>query len=580
MVGLVAAGVVLAACSSSASISAPNSASGSTTPLSSAATTPATTNPNTEPSVAGEPTSAATAPSTDAPTTTAARPACDAPTTTTPLAASKVAGSASDVDVTSFDGTVIRAHWFPVAGASTAAPAPTVLMGPGWGSSGDTNTEKAGLLGSVSIASIWAHGYNVLTWDPRGFGQSTGSVEIDSPEFEGRDVQQLLDWIAAQPEAQLDTVRDPRVAMVGSSYGGGIQLVTAAIDCRVDAIVPIIAWHSLDTSLYKNGIVKLGWDILLATVSAGRPLDPHIDSALASAQATGTISADDQAWFATRGAPDLIDKIKIPTLIIQGTVDALFPLGEGLANYQILRKDGVEAAMLWFCGGHGTCLSSKGDDGRVVKAAMLWLDRYLKGDDSVETGPRFEMVDQDGQTYSGDDYPEPDTMVSAEGTGTLKLVADGGSGPATAPTTGDVVAGAALAVTPARAVNAANLTVDFADEAVLVGAPKVTLAYTGTVAAGDRPTEVFAQLVDETTGLVLGNQVTPIPVTLDGAAHEVTMPIEIIAHHVTPGSKITLQIVATTVAYAQPRLDGQIDFTRIAIELPVVAGLRTATSRL
>ena len=33
--------------------------------------------------------------------------------------------------------------------------------------------------------------------------------------------------------------------MVGASYGGGIQLVTAAIDNRIDAIVPTIAWHAL-----------------------------------------------------------------------------------------------------------------------------------------------------------------------------------------------------------------------------------------------------------------------------------------------------------------------------------------------
>ena len=44
--------------------------------------------------------------------------------------------------------------------------------------------------------------------------------------------------------------------MVGGSYGGGIQLVTAGIDPRVDVIVPGIAWNNLEDSLYPNQTFK------------------------------------------------------------------------------------------------------------------------------------------------------------------------------------------------------------------------------------------------------------------------------------------------------------------------------------
>ena len=50
---------------------------------------------------------------------------------------------------------------------------------------------------------------------------------IDHPKFEARDTQALIDYIADQPEAKLDAPGDPRVGMSGSSYGGGIQLLTA-----------------------------------------------------------------------------------------------------------------------------------------------------------------------------------------------------------------------------------------------------------------------------------------------------------------------------------------------------------------
>jgi len=89
---------------------------------------------------------------------------------------------------------------------------------------------------------------------------------------------------------------------------------------------------------------------------------------------------------------------------------------------------------------------------------------------------------------------------------------------------------------------------------------------------GERPTRVFAQLVDESTGLVLGNQVTPIEVTLDGRSHTASVPLEMIAFTGRPGAHIELQLVATTVAYAAPRLGGSVDFSRVHISLPVVTG--------
>ena len=81
-------------------------------------------------------------------------------------------------------------------------------------------------------------GFNVLTWDSRGFGESGGTVEVDSQDFEGRDVSALLDWLATQPEQQLDAAGDPRAGMTGASYAGGIELVAAGIDRRIDAIAP------------------------------------------------------------------------------------------------------------------------------------------------------------------------------------------------------------------------------------------------------------------------------------------------------------------------------------------------------
>jgi ABC-2 type transport system ATP-binding protein len=104
--------------------------------------------------------------------------------------------------------------------------------------------------------------------------------------------------------------------MTGASYAGGIELVSAGIDHRIDAIAPSIAWHSLLTALCREDLVKGGWAAALsglgiatatalgvispAGVQTGT-VDPHITSALTEGLATGHLSAEDRAWFESRG---------------------------------------------------------------------------------------------------------------------------------------------------------------------------------------------------------------------------------------------------------------------------------------
>ncbi|MBS1837398.1 MAG: alpha/beta hydrolase [Actinobacteria bacterium] len=502
---------------------------------------------------------------------TAPHPECT-PDVPKQVAAAPVVGSTTDIDVTSFDGTRIRAHWFPVG--SPIAPVPTVLMGPGWGMPGDTNVDAVGVLGAVNIATLRNAGYNVLTWDPRGFGASGGQATVDSVDNEARDVQQLITWVAAQPAARSDGPGDPRVGMVGGSYGGGIQFVTAAIDCRIDAIVPIIAWHSLVTSLYKDQTVKEGWATILASVAMSASLDPHITSADDRAVADGVLSADDVAWFAARGPGDLVKRITAPTMVVGGTVDTLFTLDEDVGNYRILRDAGVPVSMYWFCGGHGVCLTDKGDEQRMVRRIVAWLDRWVKQDRSVDVGPRIDVMDQAGVRYTADDYPmRSGPPITATGSGTLALAAGGGSGPAVIPAgKADGLADVVSGITPWPATRSLDVAIPVAGDALVLGAPQLELTYTGSTPPGARPTRLFAQVVDRASGTVVGNQVTPVPITLDGVQHQVSVPLEVIAQKVAPTSRLQLQLVATTTAYSIPRLGGTITVAKAAISLPTVTG--------
>ena len=125
------------------------------------------------------------------------------------------AASARDATVNSFDGTPITTHFFPAdgparrrqgsdgarrtrAGACPVRPTPTAPATPCWRTSARRRS-----------ASSSTHGYNVVTWDPRGFGTSGGTVMVDDSDFEGRDAQALIDFVAQQPEAQMESRRRP-----------------------------------------------------------------------------------------------------------------------------------------------------------------------------------------------------------------------------------------------------------------------------------------------------------------------------------------------------------------------------------
>jgi len=492
-----------------------------------------------------------------------------------------VSGVPSDLDLTSFDGTTIRIHWFPDPLAEGHVR-PTVLMGPGWGQSGDTDTSQAGLQGALSIRQLWQGGFNVLTWDPRGFGKSTGEAEVDSPNYEGKDVSAIINWLAQQHGVELDRPGVPRVGMVGESYGGGIQFAVAERNCRIDAIAPTIAWNSLRTSLDKNRTPKAGWGNILESVASTATLDPEIKAADKEMNTTGVIDAKATAFFVGRGPAQFLSRVKVPTLILQGTVDDLFTLDEGVANYEALQKQGTTVSMAWFCGGHGVCLTNPGSAIAVGPLSLAWMQHYVARDTSVNVLKGFAFVDQNGTSYEAPDYALPSGgAFAATGSGTLILKAEGGSGPPTLPANAqaaNIVDAVAYAVTPAPAVNSVSITVPLTRDAVVVGAPTLSLTYSGTVPTGERPTRVFAQLVDPTTGIVVNNQITPIPVTLDGETHTLVVPLESIDYTAKSRTSLELQLVATTVAYATPRLGGSVAFSHVVVSLPTVRGLTVLQS--
>ncbi len=483
--------------------------------------------------------------------------------------------------ITSFDGVQISTNFFPAIDLAAGDTAPTVLNGPGLGSNG--NIDPTSIVGTLAfvpgIAPLRAAGYNYVSWDPRGEGDSGGVLQLDNPFFEGRDVQAIIDWVATRPETQLDAPGDPTLGMVGGSYGGGIQFVVAGIDPRVEAIVPAAAWNSLNQSLYPDAAFKSSWGTLLGIdlLQAGARINSQIYPAIILGDLLGFITETQQAILSSSGPTVLVSGITAATLIIQGTADGLFPLVQATINAELLNANGTPVDVIWACGGHGVCLDPPYPNqfAWLTESTLAWLDRYVNGNELVPTGPRFQWIDQNGDLYTSDLLPSDpafngEPLVFSGAGGFLPIVPlVGGSGPQT--TAPDGITAPPLLVSVALASEAGlaiNTDIPSPESTVeIVGSPELSMTYSGRGTSS----HIYAQLVDETTGLVLGNIITPIPVTLDGRTHTVTVPLDQIAYTMTPTDSLKLQLVGFTTVYANFTQWGFINVDGVELALPTVA---------
>ncbi|WP_161976315.1 S9 family peptidase [Mycolicibacterium sp. CH28] len=481
----------------------------------------------------------------------------------------------------SFDGTLISVNWFPAStlgpdGVSAGTKAPTILNGPGLASPGQTDPYATYGIKELTpgVQPLRDAGYNVVTWDPRGEFASGGVLQLDSPAYEGRDVSAMLNWVATQPTSQLDGANDPRVGMVGGSYGGGIQLTSAGTDSRIDAIVPGIAWNSLNGSLYPDNAFKTSYAslLLLSLVTTGARINNQIYLGVLTGDLVGWLSNTAKAVLASSGPNFVVGNIQAPTLFIQGTVDVLFTLQQAIDNAQTMAA-GVPTQMIWFCGGHGVCLTNDTTGTKNLDASLNWLNKYVKGE-AVALGPKFQYADQYGNWYQANDLPTAGSpffgssfnAASGASGGFLGIVPVlGGSGPAPQ---ASIPYSLGLA---SKANNAINVEVDTTGLTQTVGSPTLSFDYQGL----GTTRYVYAQLVDNKTGLVVGNLVTPVPVTLDGQTHSVTVNMENIVYTVqNPATdNLTLQITSSATAYENFTSYGVVNISNIGLSLPTPASV-------
>jgi ABC-2 type transport system ATP-binding protein len=166
----------------------------------------------------------------------------------------------------------IDTTFYVPSGAGAGHPVPAIIGAHGFGQ------DKHAL--AADAAFLARRGYAVLLYSARGFGNSTGRIGLDSPDYEVKDVRQLVDWLGSRPDVRRDAA-GPLVGMFGESYGGAMALMAAAYDPRIRVIVPIVTWNSLVSSFLPDdvahapsgpqpGVFKQAWaSVFLGGLSLG-----------------------------------------------------------------------------------------------------------------------------------------------------------------------------------------------------------------------------------------------------------------------------------------------------------------------
>lgn len=279
-------------------------------------------------------------------------------------------------------------------------------------------------------------GYVVLSYDERGHGDSKpakggGYARIIDPEAEVKDATAILDWMwdnsiaggngaeklpVMTEDKTTGIAKDIRLGSIGLSYGGGFQLPLAALDPRLDVIVPNGTWHNLLYSLIPGDATKNGFTSLLCLLASGAtdtsstekpavintplvatacnllgptnanannirtradlvragadPSNPAVNGNTGNQGQTSRAITEKEVvdFFFSHGmaffknleqnakpyaAGQAPFKLRpVPALFLQGNRDSLFNLTEGYLNYQYLKAAGGATRIISTEGGH------------------------------------------------------------------------------------------------------------------------------------------------------------------------------------------------------------------------------------
>ena len=298
-------------------------------------------------------------------------------------------------------------------------PAPAVLIAHGFGGTKDSVEADAKYFRDK--------GFAVLTWTARGFGDSTGQIEMNSINAEVSDTRELISYLAKNRKVKQDKAGDPLVGIMGSSYGGANALLTASQDRRIDAVISDITWNDLQNDLFPqavegskvSGPFKKVWAgtffsaVTFQNAYLGEcgSFTPQWCDAYRNAAINGEPSASERKLLASVSPKNFVSAITAPTLLSQGQADSLFPLSESYDTAKIIKKAKPELplSMIWHAAGHDGGL----DQNKYLRSQYLnWFKKHLMKED-IEF-PVFQFTKTNGTISLQDSTVIPRVFSSSK----------------------------------------------------------------------------------------------------------------------------------------------------------------------
>ena len=297
------------------------------------------------------------------------------------------------------DGTKLR---YQVQRPDGPGPFPTLINYEGYAAG--TNAADNGV--STYRARLLERGYALVGVSVRGTGCSQGEFD-PFDETMGTDGYDAVEWAAAQPWS------DGRVGMIGVSFGGITQLVTARTQPpHLKAIAPSSALSDLYRDVaYPGGILEYDFTFAWTAIQkqggtayvASNPGDAECRENYANHEVANTdhfipklvaehpfyddaIAGNPQDSWIARAPKDGFDEIQVPTLLLNAWQDEQLPARIFGELDRFARPD-----LLWVDvtnGNHGRDYGSA----PAERKTLDFLDHFVRGvENGFESRPHLSI---------------------------------------------------------------------------------------------------------------------------------------------------------------------------------------------
>ena len=478
--------------------------------------------------------------------------------------------------------------------ATAQTPVPVILHSHGWGGS----RSKTGFGDHLS------QGFAVVSIDQRGHGDTGGQANVEDPNLEGQDIKAVIDHVAAKDWVRKDVdasgnpvADDPVLFAIGGSYGGGYQMITALTELResgrtrFNALAPEITWYNLSQSLAPQGVPRTIWGTLLyGAGNASIDMAPFIHQTFAYSASTGqwpngqilgqgdptgalpNVDAIYKAHspFAFTTGKDKI-ALDIPVIWRQGITDGLFPLNEGIHNFQRSFTPAAQSRSIFvgYNGGHvlpsaypmhASAAGDKCSPGGFGALTLKFFKAVADGaadPSAVVTASHPELrrynltTDDNAECVRLDALPDRETRGVGQDTGfNDSWMTVSGAGPAVNLEIPDIPAGSTVA-----------------GIATLSG--KVTVA-----GVDQRAFFALAKGTSDTDAKILAANVAPLRVATPstGIQEDFTIELPGAATKLAPGEKLYLMVSGTSDQFIGhgSRAPGWMGFTDLRVSVPLM----------